>query len=38
MNRQETHMGSSFYVGGMRGTLKYDNSMSPKSVVDVNEV
>jgi hypothetical protein len=31
MNRQETHMGSSFYVGGMRGTLKCDNSMSPKS-------
>jgi hypothetical protein len=38
MNRQETHMGSSFYVGRMRGTLKCDNSMSPKSVVDVNEV
>jgi hypothetical protein len=29
MNQQQTYRGSSFYVGWMRGTLIYKNSISP---------
>ena len=33
MNKQQSYMGPSFYVGWMRGALVYDNSLSPSPTI-----